>query len=148
MTFPPLAISAAGFAAGVLVKVGGKWVFRQITKRVDDLADLAPKGLLNGLETFKFKGAVRIDGLRSATHAEITKAFKGTQFTPTNHFIKRLKDVRTDALGIKSFKDLETIFRKGSILDADDGLLAIVHNGMAIIVNPKTGRLVTLTPWK
>ncbi len=37
---------AAGFAAGVLVKVGGKWVFRQITKRVDDLADLAPRGLL------------------------------------------------------------------------------------------------------
>ncbi len=34
---------AAGFAAGVLVKVGGKWVFRQITKRVDDFADLAPK---------------------------------------------------------------------------------------------------------
>ncbi len=34
---------AAGFAAGVLVKVGGKWVFRQITKRVDDLADLAPR---------------------------------------------------------------------------------------------------------
>jgi len=59
-----------------------------------------------------------------------------------------MKDVRTDALGIKSFKDLETIIRKGSILDADDGLLAIVHNGMAIIVNPKTGRLVTLTPWK
>jgi hypothetical protein len=69
-------------------------------------------------------------------------------FTPTNHFITRLKDVRTDALGIKSFKDLETIFRKGSILDADDGLLAIVHDGMAIIVNPQNGRLVTLTPWK
>jgi hypothetical protein len=100
------------------------------------------------LETFKFKGAVRIDSLRSATHADITKAFKGTQFTPTNHFITRLKDVRTDALGIKSFKDLETIIRKGSVLDADDGLLAIVHNGMAIIVNPQTGRLVTLTPWK
>lgn len=31
---------AAGFAAGVLVKVGGKWIFRQVTDRVDDLADL------------------------------------------------------------------------------------------------------------
>jgi hypothetical protein len=103
---------------------------------------------LDGLESFKFRGEVRIDSLRDATHADIVKAFKSTQFTPSNHFIARMKDIRTNALGIKSFKDLETIIRKGSLLDADDGLMAIVHNGMAIIVNPTTNRLVTLTPWK
>ncbi|GIW83448.1 MAG: hypothetical protein KatS3mg105_5255 [Gemmatales bacterium] len=108
---------------------------------------VAPRGALQGLESFKFRGASCIDGLREATHADIVNAFKGTGYTPSNHFITRLKDVRTDRLGIRTFKDVETIFRKGSVFDADDGAVAIVHNGMAIIVDPATKRLITLRPW-
>lgn len=75
------------------------------------------------------------------------KAFEGTGLSPSGHFIHRLKDPRTADLGVRSFKDVETIIRKGHIVDAEDGLKAIVHEGMAIVYNPKTGRLVTLRPW-
>lgn len=40
---------------------------------------------------FRFRGAVRIDGLREATHADIVKAFDGAGVSLSNHFITRLK---------------------------------------------------------
>ena len=96
---------------------------------------------------FTFRGAVRIDSLRAATHADIVKAFQSTGFVPSNHFIGQLKHVRLNNLGVQCFKDVETIFRKGSVFDADDGGLAIVHNGIAIIFDPETKRLITIRPW-
>jgi len=88
-----------------------------------------------------------MDGLREATHADICKAFDGTGLSPSGHFIKRAAEVRTAELGVRTFKDLEAIIRQGKVMDAGDGLRAIVHEGMAIIFNPKTGVLVTLRPW-
>ena len=79
------------------------------------------------------------------------EAFKDSvfrDFTLDGHFIMRLKDVRTSELGIKTFKDLETMFRRGVVENADDGAIAIVYNGMAIIVNPLRKVFVTLRPWR
>ena len=97
-----------------------------------------PVNVLDNRSTFKFSGAIRIDGLREATHADIVKAFDGSGFSLTNHFITRIKDPRLDKLGVRTFKDLESIFRNGVIQNADDGAIAIIHNGVAIIMDPLT----------
>lgn len=102
---------------------------------------------LSSIEKIRFRGARRIDSLRKATHQDITKAFKGTGFKPSSHFISRVKDIRTERLGLKSFDDLEAIFRHGNIVNADKGLRAIVRGNMAVVFDPKSGVLVTLTPW-
>ncbi len=96
---------------------------------------------------FRFRGAVRIDGLREATHADIVKAFEGGGVSLSNHFITRLKDSRLEKLGMRTFNDLESVLRHGVIEDADDGAIAIVRNGIAIIMDPATKRLITIRPW-
>ena len=40
---------AAGYVAGMMIKVGGKWVFQQLSKRTDSLAQLVPKGIIGAL---------------------------------------------------------------------------------------------------
>ena len=45
-----------------------------------------------------FAGAIRLDGLRGATHADFVNAFRGTGYTPSGHFISRLKDQRAQDL--------------------------------------------------
>lgn len=104
------------------------------------------------LATFTFRGARRLDGLREATHADIVKAFKGSGFTPSNHFITRVKDIRTYNLGMRTFKDLETVFRRGTVslnrIDPNTGhrLMQISHGRFNIVFDEVTKRLVTLEP--
>ena len=95
----------------------------------------------------RFRGARGIDSLRTATHHDISNAFSQSGFKPSSHFIARVKDIRTEQLGLNTFDDLEGMFRNGNIVDANDGLKALVHGDMAIIFNPNTNVLVTLTPW-
>ncbi len=106
-----------------------------------------PAEAIAGRESFTIRGARRIDGLREATHADVVKAFEGTGFTPSSHFISRALDARTEALGVRTFGDLQTIIRRGALVDAGRGESAFVHQGMAIVFDPKTGNLITLRPW-
>jgi hypothetical protein len=99
------------------------------------------------ISDIRFGGARGIDSLRTATHHDITKAFSQSGFKPSSHFISRVKDIRAERLGLNTFDDLERMFRNGHIVDANDGLKALVHGDLAIIFNPKTNVLVTLTPW-
>ncbi|MCZ2344015.1 MAG: hypothetical protein LC104_19805 [Bacteroidales bacterium] len=109
-----------------------------IVKPAETIADRA---------SFTIRGARRIDGLREATHADVVKAFQGTGFTPSSHFIGRVIDPRTSALGTRTFGDLQTIIRKGALVNAGRGESAFVHQGMAIVFDPKIGKLITLRPW-
>ena len=96
---------------------------------------------------FKFGGARRIDSLRDATHADIVKAFEGTGLNPTGHFIRRIKDVRLERLGLYTFKDLEGIVRYGTPVFQDGGTVALVFGQMAIILAPIRKTLITIRPW-
>ena len=95
----------------------------------------------------RFSGGRGIDSLRNATQHDITKAFSQSGFKPSSHFITRIKDLRTERMGLNTFNDLQRMFQRGTVVNANDGLKALVHGDMAIIFNPKTNVLVTLTPW-
>jgi hypothetical protein len=107
--------------------------------------DLLPVG-----EQFSFRGARVIDPLRTATHHEIAAAFAETGLTPSNHFIMRVKDLRTEALGLHTFGDLEAIFRRGLVVPAGDTelgrLVSVQYGKFEVILNVATGRLITLKP--
>lgn len=80
-------------------------------------------------------------------HADIIKAFEGSGFSLSNHFIMRLTNFRLDKRGIRSFRavrDLEYIIRDGRIESAVDGAIAIFQNGLAIIMAPRTKRSITI----
>jgi hypothetical protein len=106
-----------------------------------------PRAAIAERASFRIASGYRICGLREATHADVLKAFHGTGFTPHSHFISRLKDVRTSNLGLRTFGDLETIFRRGALRNVDLGRQAFVHGGWAIVFDPKTGLLITLRLW-
>lgn len=59
----------------------------------------------------------------------------------------RLKEERTRRFGVRTFQDVEGIIRNGRLADADDGAVALIRDGIAIIVNPETGRMITIRPW-
>jgi hypothetical protein len=85
--------------------------------------------------------------LSDLTHNEIYDALTKAGLKPTNHFIKRLKDIRTPNLGVETLRDLEQFFSKGMLDDAGDGLLAMVHGKLAVVFDPATKALVTIRPW-
>lgn len=98
-------------------------------------------------KSFGFKsGTNGIDGLREATHADFTKAFDGTGFVPTGHFVTRLKDPRLSAMGVRSFADLRAIFRNGNQFDANNGAIGFAFENASIILDPSTGSLITIKP--
>jgi hypothetical protein len=101
---------------------------------------------------YKIRGARLLDGLREATHADIVKALEGSGFSVTNHFIARVKDIRTYNLGMRTFKDLQTVFRKGTLslnrIDPNTGhtIMQISHGRFNIIFDAITRRLMTIEP--
>lgn len=99
--------------------------------------------------TFKFRGSIRRRRLRTATHHEIDTAFRKAGFEPSNHFIMRVKHPRTEAMGFRTFKDLENIFRKGEDLAGDSpGTAVKLYREMAVIYDTQTQRLISLRPYK
>ena len=98
-----------------------------------------------GLNILKFRGLVQNRQLLKLTHQELVNAFKGTGFKLSNHAIKRLKDLRTGNLGIKSLNDFKQIINKGS-RTMRDGKAVYSHKGMEVVVNPKTNVIVTIKP--
>ncbi len=62
----------------------------------------------------------------------------------------RCKDIRTENLGLNTFQDLETIFRKGQIVPAGDSslgkIVSLQYGKFEIIINAVTRTLITLKP--
>tara|TARA_R110002072_G_scaffold296411_1_gene468266 strand:+ start:220 stop:723 length:504 start_codon:yes stop_codon:yes gene_type:complete len=92
---------------------------------------------------FRVSGSRRNEFLKNATHQDVEKAFKGSGLKVSNHFVKRIKDTRLWSSGVRTFRDVETILKKG-VRTIDGGELAFTHRGVKIIVDPSTGRLVTI----
>lgn len=99
---------------------------------------------------FAFVGARVIDPLRTATHQEIANAFAGSGLRPSSHFIMRVKDLRTQNLGLHTFGDLEAIFRRGEVVAAGERargqLISVRHGIFEVIINADVGTLITLKP--
>ena len=123
------------------IEVHGHHVYR-----ITDDGVLVHNVCLDNLSSFKFRGARSIDSLQDASHADIVDAFRHTQFMPSEHFITRLKEFRTRSRGFKSFGDLEALFRHGNISDAKYGRISLGYNGLEIVIDPSTGRLITIIP--
>jgi RHS repeat-associated protein len=95
-----------------------------------------------------FRGMIKSRPLRELTHNEIYNAFSGTGYTPTSHFIMRLKDARTEALGIRTLNDFARHFNLGEAQFSYMGRISISHGRFETIVEVTTTQrvLVTLTP--
>jgi hypothetical protein len=103
----------------------------------------------SGREAFgetRFGGLARNRDLSTLTDAEIRRAFEGTPYTPSSHTVMRLRDPRTAALGIDTLKDLESLLNNGIIERSGERAVSISSGSLGMIVNPKTGVLITLTP--
>jgi hypothetical protein len=112
-----------------------------------DMGCRVPRAAIAERGSFNIASGYRINGLRETTMAEMQKAFRGTGLTPTRHFFERASELRTFNQGVRTYDDLQSIIRKGSLVNADRGERAFVLNGMAIVFDPVTGRLITLRPW-
>lgn len=59
----------------------------------------------------------------------------------------RVKDARTENLGLNTFGDLEAIFKNGQVTPIESGkLLSVVYGNFEVIINAGTGTLITLKP--
>jgi len=94
----------------------------------------------------RFTGLARNRELTTMTDAEIRAAFEGTPYTPSSHTVMRLRDPRTPALGIHTLRDLEGLLNNGVITQSGERAIAISSGNFSMIVNPKSGILITLTP--
>ena len=94
------------------------------------------------------KGLAKNRKLQDLTHQELVKTFSESGYKLSSHAIKRLKDSRTKSLGFNTPNDIAKIFGKGSKFDAGNNAIGYSYNGLEAIVNPKTGRVITIRPAK
>ncbi|MGE5603662.1 MAG: hypothetical protein ACM30E_11465, partial [Nitrososphaerales archaeon] len=134
-----LIFSIAPFAVMGMVRMGR-------LGRLGNLARLIGRPARRIFGEVEFRGLVQNRPLRELTHHEIYDAFRTTGFTPSNHTIMRLKDIRTANLGVNTLNDVARYMNRGIIQEAGNGLIAIEHQGMQMIVNPETRVLVTFRP--
>jgi RHS repeat-associated protein len=100
------------------------------------------------LAAMKLKGVGAVDDLARMTHADLVRVFEGTGLKLSGHAIKRLKDPRLRSFGIKTPRDILGILRHGRHVKQADGTVAIVRNGVAVIVSsPSGGTIITITPY-
>ena len=109
-----------------------------------------PKGGINnnGSSKVGFTGLNQNRSLRELTHNELVKAFKKSGFTLSGHSVKRLKDIRTKAMGFETLNDIKKIFNKGTKFDAGRGDIGYSYSGLEVIINPKTNNIITFRPAK
>ncbi len=115
-------------------------------------AGLGAVGLLGGLGSgsnlMKFKGLVQNLRLRTLTHHQLVKAFKGTGLKLSGHAITRLKHPRLQSLGVNTLNDFKQIINKGSQFKAAGGAVGYSHKGVEVIINPQTKVIITVRPAK
>jgi hypothetical protein len=92
-----------------------------------------------------FIGLIRNRPLKELTHNEIYNAFRNTIYRPSSHAIKRRREVRTEALGMKTLADLEQLLNNG-IIQESRGLISIQYGSLEAIINATSGIVVTISP--
>ena len=101
--------------------------------------DCFPDVTFSGLNQNRFLGEL--------TDADFRNAFKNSDYILGGHSLKRLRDPRLQEFGFNSLNDLKRIIDNGVIRSADDGAVAKILDGVAIIINPDTKKIITITPW-
>lgn len=91
------------------------------------------------------KGLVGNKPLRELTHNEIYNAFKNAGIDLSNHAIKRLKDIRTKALGFETPNDIMKIFNNGT-RTVTDRAIEQSYGGLTAVISKETGKIITITP--
>ncbi|MGE4211745.1 MAG: RHS repeat-associated core domain-containing protein, partial [Oligoflexales bacterium] len=95
-----------------------------------------------------FRGLIRNRPLRELSDNEIYNAFRDTGYTPTSHFIMRLRHHRTQELGVNTLNDFARHFNLGEAGFANMGRISISHGNFETIVEVTATQrvLVTFTP--
>lgn len=102
--------------------------------------------LLNSFRTVRFKGSIQNRLLRELTSNELRSSLVQAGLKPSDHFIKRLREVRTANLGMRDLNDLRQVFRYGTLADVGNGKFSLSYGKFSIIFAGKTGNLVSLVP--
>lgn len=101
--------------------------------------------------SIRFKGLVKSRPLRELIHADIMKAFKDTDFKITGHIIKRLKDIRTYNIGIKTLDDFAKHLSEGVVIAAEGSKLGdkiiLTAGKFKIIIGMPAKSIVSLVPF-
>uniref|UniRef100_UPI0024A7176A polymorphic toxin-type HINT domain-containing protein n=1 Tax=Pelagibius sp. Alg239-R121 TaxID=2993448 RepID=UPI0024A7176A len=93
-----------------------------------------------------FKGLAKNRALGSLTDAELNKAFNGTGYSLSGHALKRLRDPRLQGYGFNTLSDVSQVFNKGAPYAAERGAVGRVYRGIAVVMDPKTKRIITIRP--
>jgi hypothetical protein len=93
-----------------------------------------------------FKGLTQNRPLSELTHGDIYNAFKNTPFTPSNHAIMRLREIRTLKGGVETLNDFSRLLNKGVVNQLGDGIVSISNGRLEAIVNSATNVIITVTP--
>jgi hypothetical protein len=94
----------------------------------------------------QFRGLVQNRPLRDLTHQEIMDAFEGTPYRASDHLVLRLKDIRTENLGVRTLNDFASYVNNGVIGPAHSDRISITYRGLQTIVDPPSRTIVTFRP--
>lgn len=83
----------------------------------------------------RFHGLARNRAVGELTHNQIYNTLSEQGLEASSHFIKTFRQRGT------TLSNLENFFNHGQLYDAGDGIQALVYDGMAVLFDPKTGRL-------
>ena len=127
-----------------------------ITDKANSFVKSVGKGSGGGIYSIKYissllknfkVGVLKDVLLRDSTHAEIARLLEKNGFVVSDHIIARIKDIRTTNLGIKTFGDLEQLFKNLQFTGFQEKIKAVFeYKSFKLIVNVETGKIITLSP--
>jgi RHS repeat-associated protein len=106
-----------------------------------------PVWVHNSCDWIRIRGLVQNRPLQQLTHAELITAFEGTGYTLSGHAVMRLGDPRISPFGFHTPNDIARILNKGELVEAGNGAMARVLNGVGVVFDPQTKNILTITPW-
>jgi hypothetical protein len=94
-----------------------------------------------------FRGSVQNARLRSLTDTQVRSALEGAGLNPTNHFIMRLRHLRTEELGMRTLNDFRQMLRYGSKVAGDEAHIGFLdYHRFRVVYDSHSGRLISLVP--
>ena len=106
----------------------------------------------------KLSGLAQNRPIRELTDAELVATFKNTNIKlygksakagggNTGHGLMRMRDPRLASFGIETPNDIARILNKGHVVpNPDAGTIGRVLNGVEVVLDSSTYRLITVTP--
>jgi RHS repeat-associated protein len=94
----------------------------------------------------RFRGLVQNRPLRELTDQEIRDAFEGSPYTLSNHAISRLKDPRTEAVGIRTLNDVANVINNGDIAAGQGTAVTLTRGRFEAVIDARTRNIITFKP--